>query len=189
MQKILLTDIDDCLVSWSTEFRKYFNKETGHKAIKYSYLEHVAFDHVPFPDLNQSIEDFNSSHHFENLPPKAHSVEIISKFKNEGWTIVGITACGTDAKVQELRWKNMNNLFGDGTFSDIRFLHWSESKAIHLKDFDNCPFVDDNIKHATTALTMGHKPIIIHRSYRRAMAIQDIPYLHNWLEIYKEIQK
>lgn len=189
MNKILLTDIDDALVVWSKHFRREFRKSTGHTPSAYDSSETNAYKHIPIPELEKHIIDFNTSHHFENLQPKANSVEILKKLKSEGWTIVGITACGRRQDMADLRWKNMNKVYGEGTFSDIRFINWYECKSEHLKDFENCPFVDDNIKHAETALRMGHRPIIIHRSYRRKFKHSQIPYVMDWDEVYRNITK
>lgn len=189
MNKILLTDIDDCIVDWSTHFRKVFRQETGHVASKYNSSETHAFGHIPIPELEKYITDFNKSVHFENLLPKANSYEVLNKLKSEGWTIVGITACGTNVDTQNARWKNLKNYFGEHTFSDVRFIEWFECKSQHLSDFNNCPFIEDNVKHAETALTMGHRPFIIHRSYRKKIKHPTIPCVTDWNEIYKEITK
>lgn len=188
-QKILLTDIDDAIVSWSTHFRKYFKDLHGHKPTVRSASETVAYGHIPIPELEEHILAFNNSDHFTDLQPKADACKILPKLKREGWTIVGITACGRDQKTAELRWKNINKMFGEQTFSDIRFINWYECKSEHLKDFENCPFVDDNIKHAETAHNMGHRSMIIHRSYRRKFKHPTIPVVSDWNEIYERITK
>lgn len=189
MGKILLTDIDDCVVYWSKHFRRILKQETGHTPSSQNAGENHAYSHLEYEELEKHISKFNKSNHFENLKPKADSQIILPKLKSEGWTIIGITACGKDEQVQELRWKNLNKVFGDGVFSDIRFINWYECKSSHLKDFEDCPFIDDNIKHAETAHSMGHRAMIMHRCYRRKFKHPEIPYVHDWNEIYQEISK
>lgn len=188
-QKILLVDVDDCVVKWSTHFRKYFKDNHGHIASVRAVSETEAYSHIPVVELEKYITDFNQSEHFENLKPKADACKILPRLKSEGWTIVGITACGRDQKTAELRWNNLNKAFGEGTFSDVRFINWYECKSEHLKDFTNCPFIDDNIKHAETAQRMGHDAMIMHRSYRRKFKHPTIPVVHDWNEIYEKIAK
>lgn len=189
MQKIILTDIDDACVEWSKHFRKVFRETTGHKPSAVDASETTAYGHLSIPELERYILDFNQSEHFENLTPKAGSDRILPQLKKEGWTIVGITACGNDQRTMDLRWKNLNKVFGDGVFSDVRFIQWYECKSEHLSDFQNCPFIDDNIKHAETAHKMGHQAMIIHRSYRRKFKHPHIPYVMDWNEIYQSITK
>lgn len=189
MSKILLTDIDDVLVYWSKHFRRIFKEETGHKPSATDAGETRAYSHLSIDELEHHISNFNKSDHFENLKPKANSQVILPKLKSEGWTIIGITACGRDEQVQELRWKNLNKVFGDGVISDIRFINWYECKSSHLKDFESSPFVDDNIKHAETAYKMGHKAMIMHRCYRRKFKHPEIQYVMDWNEIYQELNK
>ena len=189
MTDTLLVDIDDTIVCWSTHFRKVFRDQTGHTYSKNNPCESKAYSHICNNELQNHIIAFNQSTHFENLKPKANADIILPKLKSEGWTIVGITACGRDEKTAELRWNNLNNAFGEGLFSDVRFINWDECKSIHLKDFNNCPFVDDNIKHVETAYQMGHKAMIMHRSYRKQFYHPNIPYFKDWVDIYQEITK
>lgn len=189
MEKILLTDIDDVAVYWSKHFRRIFKQETGHSPSVNDAGESRAYSHLGIEILEKYISDFNKSDHFENLRPKANSEVILPKLKSEGWTIIGITACGRDPVVQDLRWKNLNKVFGKGVISDIHFVNWYECKSSHLKDYTNCPFVDDNIKHAETAHALGHRAMIMHRCYRRAFKHPNIPYVRDWNEVYQEISK
>jgi FMN phosphatase YigB (HAD superfamily) len=189
MEKILLTDVDDVLVRWSKHFRQVFKKETGHTASVKNAGEGIAYGHLDQSELERHITNFNLSEHFENLKPKANSEIILPKLKSEGWTIIGITACGRDPEVQKLRWKNLNKIYGEGVISDIHFINWYECKSSHLADYANCPFVDDNIKHAETAHRMGHRAMIMHRCYRRKFKHREIPYVMDWDEIYEEISK
>lgn len=189
MNKLLLTDLDDCVFQWSEHFRKVFYEDTGHEASAFHHHESIAYGHLDFNYLNKVITEFNDSDHFENLVPIRNSVDILPKLKENGWTIVGITACGTGDNVKNRRWKNVKSVFGDSLFSDIKFIEYFQCKSIYLKDYQNGVFVDDNVGHTETAAKLGHTSIIINRSFRDDFSHPEILCLNDWDEIYKEISK
>jgi len=179
--KIILTDIDEVLLKWLPTFKNFIK---SHYNIDYPEDNHVG--DVLGEDGFKYVHEFNhTSKHFANLHAYSDALSILPKLHNEGWKIVGVTACGTEDDVIAMRKTNLYAVFGH-IFDDILTVNYTDSKLIHLNRYDTTWYIDDAWKHVFEAADI-HKCIHLKRIFELDKSDPRIINANDWYDVYNII--
>lgn len=188
MREIILTDADGCLFDWIGSFNHWMAQK-GYKIIAeqsmYTLDQMYDMDHDKIMEL---VYEFNTSDAMGNLGPCKDSVEYVKKLAAYGYKFVVITSMGKgNDRIKDLRWDNLQNLFGN-VFNDLIVLDLKESKAQILKDYDDTIWVEDHPWNAHDGVENGHEAYLIDYAYNRGHDISDkVIRVENWKEIHDSI--
>lgn len=112
------------------------------------------------PEVDQFILDFQLSEDFKNLAPIEGAFEVLSKFKEEGFKIVAISAALNHEQVLRNRRDNLNNHF-PGIFDRLYHTTGSQNKPAILKKYPSALWVEDNLENAVVGKLAGHLPFFM----------------------------
>lgn len=170
MEKIILTDIDDVCLDWTTSFTT-FMKENGYQLKenfrKFHKMED-RFEELGAADVFNYINDFNGSEIVKYLPPLQDSVENITMLSDMGFKFVGITSMGNTPENKERRLYNLRNCFGD-VFGPENIYHLPllSRKSDILYEWKDTGYfwIEDNYKNAISGLENGLMPHLVPGKY------------------------
>lgn len=185
--KILLTDVDDVLLTFHSSFSKYLETYKGFKKIKsdcYKFSEMYDFD--PTLEINY-INEFAKSYHFANLQPFGEAEKYLKKIKDNNWYIVAITAVDNDDDLLIKRKINLKCVLGN-VIDEIHMIGTRKSKLNKLKEFKKTIFIDDNTKHIEEGIEANHDVLLMSRPYNTFYYNEKVKRVNNWKEIYEYLQ-
>lgn len=160
-KKVILTDIDDVVVAWSSGlpyFAQKYNLPLDHILEMIQEEKFISPAELFNCDAQlgaQLIEKYNQSDFIRYLAPYIDALKVINKLKSK-FDFVAITALGGSIDARLNRQFNLNALFPDA-FKEILICEHNESKEVLLqraKDTygdDIQYFVDDLAKHIDSA--------------------------------------
>ena len=186
MKKTIIVDCDGVVLNWEYAFDIFmeehvFTKVKGAETI-YNIGERYGIDKDQGRKL---IKIFNESASIGFLPPLRDAVEVVTRMAAEGWQFIAVTSLSTNKYAQKLRKKNLDKLFGKGTFVEVTCLATGADKDAALAKFEgsNCYWIEDKPENALAGAKVGLKPILMEHGFN--MDNKDFPLAKNWKEIYE----
>lgn len=169
--KIILTDMDDVMVSWIAGFSRYLRDvhfpefDIDSRPQDWDMCAWIGHGVTP-PQDRELIADFNSGKYwqFGALPEFKEAVYGIWKLASVGWKFVVITSASTDPVAVNLRRANLHNLFGEAIV-DLRCLNLGESKLAMLKEYEPTFWIEDKIANAEDGQIAGHCAILMNQPH------------------------
>ena len=185
MKKTMLVDADGVLFNWEYAFN-LFMEEHGFESVKDAKLVYnIGFRYdIPEKQGKTMIKHFNESAMIGFLPPLRDAVEYVTKLADEGWQFICITSLSTNKYAQKLRKKNLDKLFGEGTFEKVICLGTGADKDAVLKQFEhsNLWWIEDKVENALAGKNIGLRPLLMEHGYN--MNESQVQRVKNWREIY-----
>ena len=192
--KLILIDIDGVVLDWKNSFLQFMALENIVEVdnTKYKVAEWMQERHGKEISEEQGkfmVEYFNRSAWIAFLEPFRDSVEVITALKAKGYEFKAITSLHTDRPAQALRKMNLQDVFGEGTISDITFLPTGAGKEEALAKYEGSGawWVEDKVENAIAGKQVGLKPIVIEHEYNKDIFKDDIPTAKFWSTVYKII--
>ena len=182
--KFILTDIDGVCLNWSKQFDRYLayyypNEKLDDPTANYTHLEHV-------------MESFNHSAWMGWCEPWKDAVEILTKFKQEGYQVHGCTAMGFDPYAIAMRKMNLERYFPN-VFDrlDTTEMGPGATKEQWLAQYrgEQCVWVEDKWINAISGASMGIKTFLMRQSYNAHNNDDRIQKVDNWQQIHYYINK
>ncbi|MEK9805207.1 MAG: hypothetical protein VW551_02805 [Euryarchaeota archaeon] len=186
MKKTMLVDADGVLFNWEYAFNLYM-EEHGFKEVKGARLLYNIGERYNISN-NQGhtmIRHFNESAMIGFLPALRDAVEYVTKLSDEGWQFICITSLSKNKYAQKLRKKNLDKVFGEGTFKDVICLGTGADKDKVLEQFEgsNLWWVEDKVENAQAGANVGLRPLVMEHGYN--MHDDSFTRVKNWGEIYE----
>jgi hypothetical protein len=190
-KKIILTDVDGCLLDWEYAFDVYlqthgFNKVDGGQ-FKYNIGKRYGID----PEQGKKlIKIFNESAAIGFLPPLRDAMFYVKRLHEEhGYIFHCITSLSRDENAQELRKMNLQKLFGKTAFEKFIFLDTGADKDDALRQYEGKDlwWIEDKIVNCQVGLDMGLRPLLMEHGHNMDFEDPKIPRVKNWREIYDTI--
>jgi FMN phosphatase YigB (HAD superfamily) len=186
MKKTILVDADGVLFNWEYAFNLYM-EEHGFEQVKDGKLIYSIGERYNISN-NQGhtmIKHFNESAMIGFLPPLRDAVEYVTKLADEGWTFICITSLSTNKYAQKLRRKNLDKLFGEGTFTEVICLATGANKDKVLQKFagSNLWWIEDKVENAHAGTKVGLRSLVIEHGFN--MNDDSVRRVKNWKEIYE----
>ena len=181
----MLVDADGVLFNWEYAFNLYM-EEHGFKEVKGARLLYNIGERYNISN-NQGhtmIRHFNESAMIGFLPALRDAVEYVTKLADEGWQFICITSLSKNKYAQKLRKKNLDKVFGEGTFKELICLGTGADKDKVLEQFEgsNLWWIEDKVENAQAGANVGLRPLVMEHGYN--MHDDSFTRVKNWGEIY-----
>ena len=186
--KIILTDIDGCVLDWEWAFNVWM-QEHGFEEVpdsKLSYDMAIRYG-VPKDQVRKLIKVFNESAAIGFLPALRDAVYYIKRLHEEhGYRFHAITSLSLDPNAQKLREMNLHKLFGPTVFEKIVCLDTGAHKHDALAEYKDsgCWWLEDKIENAEAGHQAGLQCILVEHGHNMDYENPVIPRVLNWREIY-----
>jgi len=190
MNKLILTDVDDVLLSWIGGFHQFMH-DGEHFQIDHYDPEHYHLGKrygIKESEAMKKVAEYNHSGYLAKLPPISDAAEYVAKLAEEGWRFIAITSIGDHPDVVRYRNENLLNVFGD-IFDEIHCIPIGTSKADMLSRWKDSglPWIEDHFVNAVDGLKAGLNPIVVTRPHNEGQYCTGITRVSAetpWLEIY-----
>jgi FMN phosphatase YigB (HAD superfamily) len=190
MKKTMLVDCDGVVLNWEYAFTLWM-EEHGFEAVEGGQLLYDIGKRFNIGDDQgkKLIKMFNESAMIGFLPPLRDAVEYVTKLADEGWEFIAITSLSTNKYAQKLRVKNLDKLFGKGTFVEVTCLATGANKDKALAKYADSGlwWVEDKVENAIAGANIGLNPLVMEHGFN--MHDDAIPRVKNWKEIYEIVTK
>jgi uncharacterized HAD superfamily protein len=190
--QLILTDIDDVVLDWYSEFKQYLIKNTNIKPPyeAHSYDLSINFN-IDKHTASELVNKFNASDKFFDLKPRADAEHYLNLMSSE-FKFVGIT-CGSSKyydmeKGHARKALNLEKHF-PGVFSDIVVLPLTADKTETLNQFFPSIWVENSLDNAIKGVECNHRTFLVDFPYNRSYTKSDITRVTNWADIYKILEK
>lgn len=185
--KIILTDVDGCLLDWEYSFDVWmrqhgFNKVEGGN-LKYNIGTRYGIDSEQGRKL---IKIFNESAHIGFLPPLRDAMYYVKRLHEEhGYVFHCITSLSYDENACALRTMNLKKLFGETAFEKFVYLDTGADKDEALEPYRNTNYfwIEDKIINAQVGYNLGLKSLLMEHGHNMDAATP-FPKVKNWREVY-----
>jgi FMN phosphatase YigB (HAD superfamily) len=188
--KIILTDVDSCLLDWFAGFDNWMISQ-GYVVNRNSHMYSLEdrYDRGLTKDnINSLIQEFNESTMFGELPPMLDSVENVRKLVADGFRFIAVTSMGVDDVAVARRYKNLRNVFGD-IFDEIHCIPLNTSKHATLQQWEGSGlfWIEDKLENALCGSELGLKAILLSQPYNKNHGYSQLYTVDDWAEIYNII--
>lgn len=197
---LILTDIDDCCLSWITGFRLYASRVLGYEVKgepdHWNMQAWLGMEGTPdaAKKVADLVHDFNhGAWEFGCLPDICDSVENLRQLHFRGFDIIGITCCSDQAITEALRRANLFHVYGN-IFRDVVCLPLGTPKTAALSVYSQenvrC-WVEDKPSAALEGYELGYKSFLMkcghNLQYREGTQDSPLLFVESWDEISKEL--
>ena len=186
-EKLILTDIDGCLLNWEGPFCTWFETQGYSIQMDDPKLTYNLADRygITLPELMKQVRVFNESEELGKLPPHRDAVEYIAKLINDGYRFIAITAMSNSEEACMRRVKHLEETFGT-VFDEFIFLDTGADKTEVLEEFRDSRYywIEDKIENAQAGLDVGLNAIIMEHGFN--MHSDVAPLIKNWKHFYDE---
>jgi FMN phosphatase YigB (HAD superfamily) len=181
MNKVLLTDLDDTVLHWNSQFYPFLEKK-GYAKRSGEYF-HFNFKNLSHTKLDDLILEFQHSNFFQGLDAFECAVDVLPQFKMEGWAVIGISAArNTDIALanRHINLKeSLDNIFDHVFHTDDHF-----GKRQYLEKYPNSIWVEDNVHNALMGARYGHKTFLMDQPHNRDCTSKLVTRVNSWDEIW-----
>lgn len=161
--KLILTDVDGCLLWWEQGFHNWMEYRGHNKAnIRDAYWMWDHYPHLSEEQAKRHVEEYNGSSWMLGLPAYEDARIGVATLVNAGYTFHAITSMGTDPYSKELRMMNLERLFGTEAFVKLTVTEMYETKEEALSPYRDSRlfWLEDKWENAVLGADMGLTSII-----------------------------
>lgn len=192
MKGIILTDIDDSVLSYADMLQSYLED----RGVEFSGRLRDVHSFGLVTDLTDEegsafISRFAlDDRHFARLPAEPCAAKVIPLLHAKGWEFVGISACGTDPRVYEMRMQNLEQAFGF-PWKALHTVGYRDGKEEFLRRYPSTYWVEDNRRHALAGGALGHRAFLLDRAHNACPVRPDprILRVRSWWDILHQIER
>jgi uncharacterized HAD superfamily protein len=186
IKKLILTDVDGCLVSWEQGFIEFMENYgiPQNPGKENSFLINERFNCSASKSYSL-MDEYATSEYIAKLNPINNSVAVVKRLKEKGYEFIAITSLGTDPKSYEYRWNNLTNLYGDA-FSRLIMLSGGSGKYDTLSQFigQSDIWVEDQLKNAIDGADLGFQSFLMTQMHNdKPIFDERIIRVNTWNEI------
>lgn len=180
---IILTDVDDVLLSYASGFQQHYGlRTTNINATTFSQ----AFNIDPVLE-KQMVVEFSEHEAFGRLQPIHGAVEAVREIASSGVRFVAISSCGSSTRTLELRKQNLYDLFGD-VFLEVNAVPLWHSKENYLAQYKDSGllWLEDNVNNYIAGENLGLHSVLLKTMYNRPLP--NMRVMPNWEQLQEYIR-
>ena len=189
-EKVILTDCDGVLLDWSYSFTQWMSRH-GYEArdgfeTNYAMAQRYGID---VQEAKKLIRMFNESASIRKVPPLRDAIKYVRKLHEEhGYVFHLITSMTNDQYAQQLRVKNLIEVFGPSVFEKYVFLDCGADKdeALYKYKDTECWWIEDKIANAEEGLKVGLNPLLMNHDHNRDYE-GPIEKVYSWRDVYNTV--
>lgn len=193
--KYILTDCDGVLLNWRDAFDSWMMRR--HQMFAQGdvtvYDQQFRYD-IDRDDMKRYIRDFNHSANIGYLAPLYDSVKYVEKlYKEHGYQFIAVTSLSNCPYAQELRTKNLKNIFGKNVFKEYHYLDTGADKDEILSElagyYEGAYWLEDKTANAIVGKEHGFRSLLVKHIHHKYEDTKGIPVCGQWKDIYEIITK
>lgn len=193
MNKLLLTDVDNCVLAFDDAWAEYMIAHHGIELPSTEYLRDFktlrdAVQGMTLERETQLVWQFVEDGGFFDLKPMDGAPEAFQSLHSDGWEFVAITACPDGEGFSERRKANLEHALGV-PFRDVHItgLHQGKKEALSL--YPPAVWVEDNFHNAIVGHRLGHRSYLRYHGYKADDREAEVPFskVSSWEEILQDI--
>lgn len=156
-KEAIVMDVDQVLLDHLSRFREFVNKKynLGVEGLPLMWNATEWLNVTSTQDMIDLFTEFSQSYEFGTLDSFPGADVVLHELLREGYSLICVTACGSDPITEALRRANLFHRFGD-IFTEIHFTELTGSKSEALKGvqdrYDIIAFVDDKPENIHDAI-------------------------------------
>ena len=191
MKKIILTDIDGCVLDWEEGFSVWMEHHGHSKVDGYQFMYTIGDRYgMSYEAGSKMVKQFNESAAIGFLPPLRDAQFFVKKLHEQHqYKFICITSLSLDPYAKYLRERNLKKLMGDA-FIDVICLDTGADKDIILKEYGakyhGNYWIEDKPENVNWGIDAGLEGILIEHGhnldYKGSATI-----VKNWEDIYNII--
>ena len=191
LKKLILTDVDGCVLDWEYAFNTWM-QEHGFEEVpgsKLNYDMSIRYN-ISREQVVKLIRIFNESAAIGFLPAQRDATYYIKRLHEEyGFRFHAITSLSLDPNAQRLREMNLHKIFGDTAFERIVCLDTGAPKDEALEEYEGtgCLWIEDKVENAEAGYKAGLKCLLLEHGHNMTYYHPDITLVKNWKHIYELI--
>ena len=189
-QKLILTDADGVLFDWVSGFTEWATdvKKLKLRADFQDYYFIEKWFCLTKQEGNELVAEYNDSAAIGFLPAYLDSIKYVNKLNQVfGYKFVVITAMGYGKYAERLRWRNLQETFGD-VFVDLHITDLRQCKSEYLSQYDSTIWIEDKPSNAEAGFKLGHRTYLLEHDHNSELTTSDgITRVHTWKELYESI--
>lgn len=186
--KVIVTDVDGCLLDWNYSFEVWM-KDHGHeKKLRDIWDLSMAYE-LGGDEIRHYIKVFNESAQIAHVPPLKDAMKYVKKLHEEhGYIFHCITAFGTNPYAVKAREYNLRQVFGKTVFEKIMCIDTMAPKDEVLFPYKDsgCVWIEDKPSNAKIGSDLGMNSLLMAHDYNTD-AHHEIKRVDTWREIYDHI--
>lgn len=186
MEKVILSDVDGCMLWWKRSFENWMKSHGYEKASKEDAYEIEELYGLSKQKSDELVNFFNESVHMGQLPPLRDAIKYIRKLHEEhGFVFHCITAVGTHPLIHDLRMENLKRVFGPSVVERLVCTKSSKEKEPILREYKDSGliWVEDKASNAVMGHEYGLSSILINHDYNLKYS-GPFKRVNTWKEIY-----
>lgn len=194
-EKLIISDVDGCLLNWEDHFHNYMHSHGHKKAHKNpSYWQETYYPHLSQDRAREMVYHFNTSAWMLEIPPLRDARTGVAQLVDAGYRFVAVTAMGLDPYAKQVREINLERTFGYDTFIDVIVtdMYDPDSKRKSLESlreqYGSVPWIEDKPSNAQLGQELGYETYLVNHDYNQDFdAGSEIQRVNSWVEICKFI--
>lgn len=185
MNKLILTDVDETVLDFTTPFESWVQAKGW--SISGKMRDVYDLTKLLQTDLETAIglvgEFHTDAPEFGLLEPEPCAKVVLPRLYERGYRFVAITACVDTPEVRETRLTNLKAAFGF-EFEDCHCVGLRTDKAAVLERYGRSIWVEDNPKHANDGARLGHRSFLLPQGYNSTAVLDSgVIRVQNWHEL------
>lgn len=182
MNRTVLLDVDDVLLSYSSEFLKHYGIDYDVNG------QYKGFEDIPElknKNVCKMVEDFNKSPWFSCLPPREGAKHTIENLLSSGYSIKLITSCGATPETRFFRAVNLIDVFGKEIIKEVTYAELGECKKKYLTKYnpsDVVLWVEDTPRNYFHGVSLGINSVLLSTPFNK-YCHEDAVVVNSWNEI------
>ena len=186
--KIILTDIDGCVLDWEEGFSVWMEHHGHQKVDGYQFKYSIGDRYgLSYEQGNKMVRQFNESAAIGFLPPLRDAQYYIKLLhEKHRYHFLAVTSLSTDPYAKYLRERNLRKLMGSA-FKDVICLETGADKDEILEELSKKYvgnwWIEDKPVNLTEGTKRGFKGILIEHGHNMNAQI-DGKVAKNWEDVY-----
>lgn len=193
MVKVILTDVDGVLLNWTKGFTEWMDKKGFQptRGQEFSWCIGQRFNLGEGIDETQFVKEFNNSASIAFLEPFRDAIDGVKQLTNHGYKFYALTSLSSNPHAGALRKYNLENVFGEGVFTDIHCLSVGSPKALALYElsirYPNAWWIDDHPHNVEDGAGVGLRSILVDHIFNREAVLTGAKRFATWNDISNHI--
>lgn len=189
-EKIILTDVDGCVLDWEFGFHTWMSVH-GHELVdKDNYSVAIQYN-MELPKAKSLIRTFNESAAVGFLPPLRDAQYYIKMLHEKyQYQFIAITSLSLDPHAQKLRERNLSKIFGPNTFKEVVFLDCGADKdevlSLYGSRYPDHIWVEDKKQNVDVGIACGLNGLLMEHAHNMDYT-GPAKVVKNWEEIYNYV--
>lgn len=187
-EKLILSDVDGCLLDWEPHFHNYMRSQGHERAYGIdSYWQELLYPKLSQDEARKLVYNFNTSAWMIRVPALRDARSGVARLVEHGYQFHVVSAMGIDPYARMARMINLEQLFGFDAISELTVtdMHDPDSKRETLSQYRDTglPWIEDKPSNAALGAELGLRTFLMDHSYNQEFNADNVERVSSWADI------